>query len=250
MHSLFLILLLLSQVISGQVQSPFSGLENQQRAPKSAYPEPIKIIDGPVHVRDPTLVYDAKGQQYIVMSTGNELLYLSSPNLTGPYVQAGSVLGNASLISSSYNPWAPDVTLIDGKFYVYYCVSRFGTQDSTIGLAISSSGEESSFHDLGGLFSTEHGNISNALDPHLVPGGEYLSYGSYFGGIYLAKLNSLTSIDQSSLPGIKIADGFPFPNAIEGSFIFHRKPWYYLFLSEGQCCGFNQHELPEDNTTE
>lgn len=92
--------------------------------------------------------------------------------------------------------------------------------------------------------------MSNALDPSLAPGGEYLSYGSYFGGLYLAKLTNLTSIDQSSLPGLKIADGFPSPNAIEGSFIYLRGPWYYLFISSGQCCGFNQHQLPEDNTTE
>lgn len=51
MQSVLLILVLLVQAVHGQYQSPFRSLEHQQRSRQPAYPEPLKIIDAPVHVR-------------------------------------------------------------------------------------------------------------------------------------------------------------------------------------------------------
>lgn len=202
--------------------------------------------------QDPTLAFDATTQKYIIAGTDDKLVYFSSSALTGPYLRNGSILSQAPKIDNPgrVNPWAPDLHCVDGKYYAYYTVSVAGTQISAIGVAVSESGEPGTFEDYGALFNSSSYVSYNALDPNLVPGHGYLSYGSYFGGIYLVRLNNLLSVDESDLPGIRIAGGYPDGDPVEGSYIYRKGGYYYLFVSNGQCCGFDQSKLPKPDTTE
>lgn len=86
----------------------------------------------------------------------------------------------------------------------------------------------------------------NAIDPCVKfdeKGDLWMSFGSWFGGIYLLRLNNRTglrdySTKYSTKPnksdayyGYKIAGGFG--NSGEGSYLLHTGKWWYLFLSYG-----------------
>ncbi|MCS7202470.1 MAG: glycoside hydrolase family 43 protein [Dictyoglomus sp.] len=148
--------------------------------------------------------------------------------------------------------WAPCVIqLLDKKFYMYYCVSSFGAFRSLIGIAVSDS-IEGPYKNLqiiirSGIRFEEglapDGTIydpmkhPNCIDPHVFydkDGRLWMSYGSYFGGIYIIQLDPKTGL---SLPnqgyGKRLAGGNHAP--IEGSFIIYnpQTKYYYLFLSFG-----------------
>lgn len=64
--------------------------------------------------------------------------------------------------------WAPDVSLHSGKYYAYYAVSTFGSQNSAIGLATSTSMDPGTWTDLGQVFASSTGAQFNAIDPNVV----------------------------------------------------------------------------------
>ena len=135
--------------------------------------------------------------------------------------------------------WAPDLIKIGRNYYLYYSISSFGSTQSYIGLA-------KSVNLLGGyknvgciVKSTFGGDIvrPNAIDPCVKrdkTGGLWMSYGSFFGGIYIKELNRTTglAIDEKAV-GTHIAGGMMAP--MEGSYIFYNKKtdYYYLFVSFG-----------------
>lgn len=216
------------------------------------YPDPLQGTSN-VDIRDPTILFNQALGQYEIAGTGPNVPVWTAPTLNGPWSQSDNgVLNGPSKINLAGRdgPWAPDLKYVDGKYYAWYSVSSFSTQKSAIGVAVSDSGRPDSFTDYGQQIRTSDGDAPNALDPNLVitDEGQFLSYGSYYGGIFLARLNSPSSVDTSSLPGTHIAGGGGRPT--EGSFIYTSNGAHYLFVSQGQCCNFDQKNLPAYNTTE
>ncbi len=87
------------------------------------------------------------------------------------------------------------------------------------------------------LCSNQDGSVDdfNAIDANVVldqQGTPWLSFGSFWGGLKLAKLASTgvraddILIDLAARPG----------SAIEAPFIVYRAPYYYLFASFDFCC--------------
>lgn len=109
----------------------------------------------------------------------------SAPQLTGPWSPSGSILKGPSIIGKpgSDAPWAPSLHRVNGAVHCYYSVSQFSTQNSAIGLAVSSSGQPGTYTDQGELLATKPGEASNAIDPWLTPDGSHLSYGSFWQGV-------------------------------------------------------------------
>lgn len=158
--------------------------------------------------------------------------------------------------------WAPDISFFNGKYYIYYSVSAFGKNTSCIGLAtnVTLDPEDPDY------LWVDHGKIIqsfpsktnwNAIDPNLIiaeDGTPYLSFGSFWDGLKLVKLNAdatATDEDLSKIPTIasrKLAPESPNPpsiddnpkdaggNAIEAPFIFKKGNYYYLFASIDYCC--------------
>lgn len=246
------------------------------------------------------------------------VVYYSSSKLTGPWHRDGNILARPPPIDNPgrVSPWAPHVTRLGNDRYIaFYCVSSFGTPNSAIGVAVSTTGEPGSFQDYGALFGSSDETPYNALDPSLaigVDGEPYLSFGSYFEGIFLTKLDrgliktaedappplpkpspdggdddvhiqkseedaeeetlSNTAVSSrspawtaprnatsiSSLPRppvldlrtIQLATGYSWRNSVESSGLYYKSGWWYLFVSSGQCCGFDTTRLPEPNTRE
>lgn len=125
--------------------------------------------------------------------------------------------------------WAPDVTEVDGKFWMYYAFSTWGDSNPGIGLAIADR-PEGPFTDMGKVFDSKEIGVENSIDPFFIEenGIKYLFWGS-FHGIYAVQLSD----DGRHPVGQKVQVAF---NHLEGVYIHKRNGFYYLFGSEGSCC--------------
>lgn len=132
--------------------------------------------------------------------------------------------------------WAPDVIKIGGYFFLYYCVSIFGTNRSYIGVARSKS-LAGPWEDLGEVVKTTWGDEANAIDPNVVldrNGQPWLVYGSHFGGIYVTPLDKRTGKPIDPSKKILIARrSASVHGAVEGAFVIYNPNFdmFYLFVS-------------------
>ncbi len=73
------------------------------------------------------------------------------------------------------------MSLHGSTYYAYYAVSTFGSQNSAIGLATSSSMDPGTWTDQGQVFASTTGAQFNAIDPNVVideKGVPVLSFGT------------------------------------------------------------------------
>ena len=164
--------------------------------------------------------------------------------------------------------WAPDIFFRDGTYYLYYSCSSFGKNTSAIGVATNKTLDPSSpdyrWEDHGCVVNSVAGrDLWNAIDPNAAEdedGNVWLSFGSFWGGIKLVKLDSTltrpaepqewyplcrrpegTAEDTSATDdAIKAdprgSDFDPGNGAVEAPFIFRKGAYYYLFVSFDLCC--------------
>ncbi|WP_276500257.1 arabinan endo-1,5-alpha-L-arabinosidase [Terrimonas pollutisoli] len=149
--------------------------------------------------------------------------------------------------------WAPDISFHNGLYYLYYSVSAFGKNTSCIGVATNKTLHPGSadykWTDHGKVIQSVPGrDMWNAIDPNLIrdeKGISWLTFGSFWDGIKLVKLNDdLKSVAQpeqwytiASRPRNFITpDTAGGDAAIEAPFIFKKNNYYYLFASFDYCC--------------
>ena len=149
--------------------------------------------------------------------------------------------------------WAPDISFHNGQYYLYYAVSAFGKNTSAIGVAtnktLDTTSKDFKWVDHGKVIqSVPNRDMWNAIDPNLIvdeKGTPWLTFGSFWNGIKLVKLNNdLLSIAQpeewysvASRPrNYILPDSVAGDAAIEGPFIFKKDNYYYLFVSFDYCC--------------
>jgi len=153
--------------------------------------------------------------------------------------------------------WAPDISYFDGKFHLYYAYSSFGVNTSGIALltnkTLNAQSPEYHWVDEGLVLKSRTEDDFNAIDPNLVldeKGQAWLSFGSFWSGIKMRKLNrktgKLSSDDTKvySLAGRYRPEHFdpakpglpPDFQAIEAPFIVRHGEYYYLFVSYDLCC--------------
>jgi arabinan endo-1,5-alpha-L-arabinosidase len=210
----------------------------------------------PVH--DPTII--RSNDMYYVLSTDpaplagqvqvdNLPISCSSDKIT--WTSCGHVFNTIPSWITTLNPgvtslWAPDVSYFNGVYHVYYAASTFGTQTSLIGLATAPT-MAGPWTDSGGpILQSTSGSAYNAIDPNiLIDYGTgttvqhvWLSYGSFYGGIYQREINpatgtllttNTTNYHLASQPGVT-------GNPIEGASLVQKNGFYYLFVSLGSCC--------------
>ncbi|KAF7365439.1 Arabinan endo-1,5-alpha-L-arabinosidase [Mycena venus] len=193
------------------------------------------VVTGNVNpVADPTMCKSSSGE-YFVFSTAPGIEIRTSPDRTA-WTLIGVVWPNGASWTDEYtgttngNLWAPDCTL-------YYAASSFGSQNSAIFFAKSTTGMPGSWTNEGLVTSTATGATYNAIDPNLFIDGSnwYLSLGSFWSGIKLETLGSSTGKPSSSSVtslATRTADN----GAIEASVIYKVGSFYYLFSSWDICC--------------
>jgi arabinan endo-1,5-alpha-L-arabinosidase len=130
-----------------------------------------------------------------------------------------------------------------------YSVSTGGSRHSAIGYATSSTMKFGTWVDRGSTgITTQEGDDRNAIDPTLfldpASGKYYMSFGSYWTGIYVVPMNDAATRVASNAVYTNIAHQ-PYSNkAYEGANIIYHDAWYYVFISAGNSGSFDPNNLP------
>lgn len=206
----------------------------------AAYPGPGHVT-GDVAAHDPSMVRTPDG--YLLHSTHDRIQVRSSAD-RAHFTRTGSALREVPAWVYEYNSggdvWAPDVSRHNGRYWMYYSASSFGTNHSAIGLATSPTGHPGTWTDRGIVLSSRAGDDYNAIDPALLvdrQGRWWLSFGSFWSGIRMIRLDPATGKASPLDDRLYHLAGRPNPpNAIESPYIVEHGGYYYLFVSFGRCC--------------
>lgn len=209
-----------------------------------------------VEVHDPVMTRE--GDTYYVFSTGPGITFYASEDLehwrwVGRAFADEPSWGRRVAPGFGGHLWAPDIFEKDGRFYLFYSVSAFGRNTSGMGVTVNETLDPESpdyrWVDQGiVLQSVPNRDNWNAIDPAIVEDGNgnyWMSFGSFWGGIKLVKLDdSLTRLAEPqewhSLArrprDAATPDDDPGGGAVEAPYIFSKGDWYYLFVSFDLCC--------------
>lgn len=197
---------------------------------------------------DPVII--KQGEYYYLFATSPRLAVKRSRDLVtwsprGTVFKTIPVWAFVQVPKFDGNIWAPDISYVNGKYYLYYSISSFGSNLSRIGLAVNATLDRAdpnyAWEDRGPIMASEVSSNYNAIDPNLAQDAEgrwWLSFGSFWSGIKLTEIDPATGAPLSDPPElISIASrpGVPY-NPIEAPFIIAKHGYYYLFVSFDFCC--------------
>ncbi|GIP44485.1 extracellular endo-alpha-(1-_5)-L-arabinanase 1 [Paenibacillus sp. J45TS6] len=198
-------------------------------------------VTGDTGVHDPSIIKE--GNSWYTFSTGQGIQVLKSDNGTQWY-RVPQIFLTPPSWWKTYVPkqttndvWAPDIQEYNGRVWLYYSISSFGSNQSAIGLASASSIGAGQWRDDGLVLRTTTSNNYNAIDPNLVidaSGDPWLVFGSYWSGIKLTKIDKNTMKPTGSITSIAARPSNS--GAIEGPSMVYRNGYYYLFASIDSCC--------------
>jgi arabinan endo-1,5-alpha-L-arabinosidase len=201
-----------------------------------------------IGVHDPSMMQ--VGSAYYLFATGGKLNVRSSTNLS-TWSNAGSIFSAlpgwiaTELGQTITDLWAPDISLENGTYRVYYAGSVFGSNHSVIGLAtnttLDSKNAAYKWVDQGLVIeSNKTGGTSdnwNAIDPNFVKdesGNDWLVFGSFWSGIKLRRIDPATGkVSSADTTLYSLAN---YSGGIEASSIVFHNGYYYLFVSFDACC--------------
>ncbi|MBN1601341.1 MAG: arabinan endo-1,5-alpha-L-arabinosidase [Chitinispirillaceae bacterium] len=189
-------------------------------------------------VHDPSTIVK-ENDRYYTFYTSNGVEYAYSTDLC-TWRRSGAIFpsGFPSWIKTHVSGfaghfWAPDVFYMNNRWNVYYSCSSFGSRQSAIGLATTTSLRNPKWEDKGMVVSTTNSSNHNAIDAAIMrhDGKVWLAYGSFWSGIVITELDSTTGkpVRKDNLK--YIANNDP-----EAAGIIHHGDYYYLFFNRGKCC--------------
>lgn len=197
-------------------------------------------------VHDPAIARDAGA--FFLFTTGPGIEIRRSSDLLR-WTAAGTVFPGPvpewapEVIPGSIDVWAPDVSFFGGRFHLYYAVSTFASQHSAIGHASNATLDPEApgyaWLDHGPVLTSETGGPWNAIDPNVAiddDGQPWISWGSFFGGVKLARLDPRTGEVAADAEVYDLALRDPWYLGVEAPFLVRHDGWWYLFVSFGFCC--------------
>lgn len=216
--------------------------------------QPAFALQGNDNCHDPsTIIKD--GNKYWIFTTGAGIYGMYSTDLVNwqsgpqPVFAAGSWPSwiNAKVPGFQGTFWAPECIYRNGKFYLYYSCSTFGSQVSAIGVATNVTLDPASpnyqWVDQGEVVSTNTSSSENAIDPAIVTDGSdglWMTYGSFSKGIALIKLDGTTGKRSGTsfywIAGNVSSIGVRNNSGSEAPYIVRNGSYYYLFINKGACC--------------
>src|SRR5690606_9695068 len=119
--------------------------------PPPTYPGP-GYVTGDIGVHDPEVTKTPSGT-YLLAHTGDGISLKTSTDRTA-WRNAGAAFPGGAPWAHPYtdggdNLWAPDITYVNGRYYMYYSASTFGSNRSAIFLATSTTGASGSWTNQG-----------------------------------------------------------------------------------------------------
>ena len=204
---------------------------------------PTVALDGMLSIHDPSTVVICDGHFYVFGTGGGIPFLTSSDGFT--WQRGGRVFDRVPASVKSFVPkndgvnvWAPDITQINGEYYLYYAISSWGEFVSAVGLMTSPTLDPTAprykWTDHGMVVHSVQGENLNAIDPGVLkaPDGTlWICYGSYHGDIQLVQLDPKT--------GLRIAPNsrvWVIASQSEAADIIFHDGYYYLLVNHGSCC--------------
>jgi GH43 family beta-xylosidase len=202
-------------------------------------------LSGDLYAHDPVMA--KQGNRWYLFYTGVGIPFKKSDDGIH-WTDAGHVLDQNPewmrkiVPTGGGNIWAPDISFYQGRYYLYYSKSMFGTNTSVIGLLTNLTLDPDDprylWEDQGPVMSSDKAKDYNCIDPNLIideAGLPWLSFGSFWSGIKLVKLDPATMKPASGEPLWALA-ARPGNTAVEAPFLTYRNGYYYLFVSFDFCC--------------
>lgn len=211
----------------------------------AAWATPAHALQGFPGVHDPSTIVKS-GNTYWTFATGQGIYSLYSTDLVkwtpGPRAvfpnNAYPNWINTKVPGFGGNFWAPECVFQNGKYYLYYSCSSFGSRVSAIGLATNTTLDPNNpaynWVDEGEVISTNNGSAVNAIDPAIYRDASnnlWMTYGSFFGGIRIIQLDAATGKPAAGASQAAVANG-----DVEAAYVKQRGAFYYLFINRGTCC--------------
>ncbi|MBB4035291.1 arabinan endo-1,5-alpha-L-arabinosidase [Dysgonomonas hofstadii] len=183
---------------------------------------------------DPTILKAKDGYFYLYATENirNIPIYKSKDLTEWTFVGTAFTPDTRPAFEPKGGLWAPDINYINGKYVLYYSMSVWGGEWTCgIGVAVADR-PEGPFTDKGKLFRSNEIDVKNSIDQFYIEekGKKYLFWGS-FRGIYAIELSPDGLSLKSGAEKQQIAG-----TAFEGTYIYKRGKYYYLFASIGTCC--------------
>lgn len=239
----------------------FSLLLTLAAQPLAAQPQEMHrpFITSEPFVHDPVVAYE--GSTYHLFCTGRGIHHFTSSDRKewkmgeSPLMTVMPAWTRDSVAGFDDNVWAPDIIRYNDKWYMAYSCSTFGRNGSAIGLLSSRSLSPHEVWSDEGCIVCSHDleDNWNAIDPNFIideEGTPWLTYGSFWDGIQLVRLDTTLHIACGEKPatiarrfgphdnGVEKnpTSEYAGDNAIEAPFLFHHGDYYYLFVSWDYCC--------------
>jgi len=203
-----------------------------------------QALQGQWGVHDPSRIIKYNGV-YHVWGTGDQIYHMTSTDMVNWWT-ASTVFASGTYPSwiTTYTGtgftgffWAPDCIYANGKYFLYYACSTWGSKKSAIGVATST--DLASWTDQGMVtYSTDTSDF-NAIDPCPVldaSGNLWLSYGSFNSGIKLLQCSTSTGKPLNSTRYSLASPGGTAWSDGENSCLIRNGSYYYLFYNRGGCC--------------
>lgn len=209
------------------------------------WPDPMPAYGTDLAAHDPSMVQGTDGRWYLFSTHDGVQVRVSGDQQH--WTRLAPAFPHGVALATQYNGnameiWAPDVSRHHGTYFMYYAVSSFGSNNSAIGLATSSSAAPGTWTDQGLVFATKTGDTLNAIDPNLEvdrAGRWWLTFGSFWSGIGQIRLDPATGhrIGGDTSAPVVIASRPDLPShAVEAPVLVQRAGYYYLFSSFDLCC--------------
>lgn len=232
-------------------------------------PEALKLSGTFAFTHDPSIAKD--GKTYYVFATGKapdggQFPIRCSEDLH-TWRMCGHVFDDIPAWVKKRSPgtkelWAPDISHEHGEYRLYYAYSLFGVNTSGIGLAVNKTLDRASpdykWVDKGLVVDSKASDNFNAIDPNYIEdakGGAWLSFGSFWTGIKMRKLDAITGMLSAADTKVYALASRAKPNpapqqkfdpehpvlppdwtAVEAPFIVRHDKYFYLFVSWDLCC--------------
>ncbi len=184
---------------------------------------------------DPTVLRAEDGNFYLFATedTRNVPIYKSSDLVSWEFLGTAFTAETHPTLIEGGMIWAPDINFINGKYVLYYCMSKWGgIQDNGIGVAVADR-PEGPYTDLGGLIMAEETGVQNSIDQFYweeEDGSKWMFWGS-FRGIYAIQLSDDGLSVKEGAVKHRVAGSLT-----EGTCVYKRGGYYYLIGSAGSCC--------------
>ena len=232
-------------LLNAALAASCSVCAQQSQAQTKEYTNPVINVSVP----DPTMIRAKDGYFYLygTEDTRNIPIYRSSDMVNWEYMNTAFTDGtrpswdNPISNGKYHSLWAPEIRYINGKYTLYYSWAVWGEEwDSEVGVATSDS-PTGPFTDQGQVIDAREMNVQNSIDQFEYEdnGQRYLFWGS-FHGIYVTELTDdglRVKRNPDGTPTMKqLVAGQPNACAYEGTCIYKRGNYYYLFASIGSCC--------------